>query len=147
MFFGTGALKNFAMFDFLFNKFVDLQPCNFINKRLQHRCFSYSLTEHLFYRTLPVVVSRNILWTLSLLHMRMKIRVSVWNVLALQRLLHFTGCVSFLSITFFFSYFFVDFSNCLGTEVSLLKWSIRVAHRFLSGVPRPQLFQFYLVLV
>ena len=51
--------------------------------------------------------------------MRMINGVIVWYVLALQRLFHFVTCVSFLSISFFFSYFFVDFTTWLGIEVSL----------------------------
>ena len=62
-----------------------------------------NLWEHLFYRTLPVAASGNILWNLSLLHMRMLDRVIAWYVLALQRLFHFIACVLFLSI--FFSFF------------------------------------------
>ena len=38
---------------------------------------------------------------------------------SIQRLFHFIACVSFLSISFFFSYFFVDFATCLGIQVSL----------------------------
>ena len=49
--------------------------------------------------------------------MRMMNRVIVWYVLALQRLFNFIACVSFLSISF--SFFFVDFTTCLGIEVSL----------------------------
>ena len=51
--------------------------------------------------------------------MRMMNRVIVWYVLALQRLFHFIACVSFLSISFSFFNFFVDFTTCLGIEVSL----------------------------
>ena len=120
MFFGTGAFKNFAMMEFLFNKVAGLQAWGFIKKRLQHRSFSVKFAkEHLFYRTLPVAASGDILRTLSLLHMRMMNRVIAWYVLALQRQFHFIPCVSFLSISFFFSYFFVYFATCLGIEVSL----------------------------
>ena len=49
--------------------------------------------------------------------MRMMNRVIVWYVLALQRLFHFIAYVSFLSISFLF--FFVNFTTCLGIEVSL----------------------------
>ena len=51
--------------------------------------------------------------------MRMMNRVIVWYVLALQRLFHFIACFSFLSISFSVFYFFVDFTTCLGIEVSL----------------------------
>ena len=47
MFFGTGAFKNFAMLDFLFNKVAGFQACNFIKKRLQHRCFSVKFAKSL----------------------------------------------------------------------------------------------------
>ena len=47
MFFGTGALKNFAMLEFLSNKVAGLQACNFIKKRLQHRCFSVKFAKSL----------------------------------------------------------------------------------------------------
>ena len=46
MFFKTDVLKNFANFtekktvlESLLNKFPVLKGCNFIKKRLQHRCF------------------------------------------------------------------------------------------------------------
>ena len=39
MFFGIGALKDFVMLEFLFNKVAGLQACNFIKKRLQYKCF------------------------------------------------------------------------------------------------------------
>ena len=52
--------------------------------------------------------------------MPMMNRAIVWYVLALQRLFRFIACVSFLSISFFFIFFFcVDFTTCLGIEVSL----------------------------
>ena len=47
MFFGTGALKNFATLDFLFNKVAGFQACNFTKKRLQHRCFSVKFAKSL----------------------------------------------------------------------------------------------------
>ena len=126
IFFGIGAVKNFAMLEFLLNKVAGLQTCNFIKKRLQHRCFLWNLwnfsvksLKNLFYRTLPVATSENILWALSLLHMRMMNRVIAWYVVVLQSLFHFTACVSFLSISFIFSYVFVAFTTSLGIEVSL----------------------------
>ena len=47
LFFGTGALKNFAMLEFLFDKVADPQACNFIKKRLQHSCFSVEFAKSL----------------------------------------------------------------------------------------------------
>ena len=66
-----------------------------------------------------MAASGNILWTLSLMHMRMMNAIITWYVLVFQRLFRFIAFVSFLSISFFFSYFFVDFITCLGIEVSL----------------------------
>ena len=45
--------------------------------------------------------------------------VIAWYVLALQHLFRFMACVSLLSISLFFFFFFVDFTTCLGIEVSL----------------------------
>ena len=54
IFFRTGALKNFPMFTvkylcwmFLFNKVAGLKACNFIKKRLQHKCFSVKFAKSL----------------------------------------------------------------------------------------------------
>ena len=47
MFFGTGALQNFAMLEFLCNNVAGLQAHNFIKKRLQHRCFSVKFAKSL----------------------------------------------------------------------------------------------------
>ena len=58
MFFGTGALKNFAMLEFLANEVAGLQAF----RNLQN------LEEYLFCRTLTVAASGNILCTISLLH-------------------------------------------------------------------------------
>ena len=41
-----------------------------------------------------------------------KERIYEWYVLALQRLFCFLAFVSFLSISFFFSFFFVDSTTC-----------------------------------
>ena len=45
MFLKMGGLENVVIFT---GKPTGLQACNFVKKRLQHRCFS------VFYRTLPV---------------------------------------------------------------------------------------------
>ena len=57
VFYKKAILKNFATFkgknllwEFLFNKFADLQVCNFIKKRLQQRCFPVN-KKHLVWRT------------------------------------------------------------------------------------------------
>ena len=78
MFFGTGALKNFAMLEFLFNKVAGLQVCNFIKKRLQHWCFSMKFAKSLrasFLQNTSGGCFWKYLITLSLLHMRMMNRV------------------------------------------------------------------------
>ena len=43
------------VFESLFNKVAGLNPCNFIKKRLQHRCFSVNFANFVypFYRTPP----------------------------------------------------------------------------------------------
>ena len=46
-FFGTSALKNIAMLEFIFNKVAGFQARNFIKKRLQHRCFSVKFAKSL----------------------------------------------------------------------------------------------------
>ena len=65
MFFKIGVLKNFAVirrktpvFESLFNKIAGLKSCNFIKKRLQHRCFPFFI-EHLW--LLPYVEKNKIL--------------------------------------------------------------------------------------
>ena len=76
--------------------------------------------------------------------------VIAWYVLILQRLFRFIAFVSFLSISFFFSYFFVDFTTCLGIEVYLWscsqipKWSFEgwVASVLLSIIKLTGLVQF-----
>ena len=59
-----------------------------------------------FYRAHPVAASGNIAWTFSLLDLRTMNSVILWYVLDPQRLFHFIACVSFLLISFCFSYFF-----------------------------------------
>ena len=44
-FFGTGGLKNYAMLEFPSKNVAGLQACNFIKKRLQHRCFSVKFAK------------------------------------------------------------------------------------------------------
>ena len=51
--------------------------------------------------------------------MRMVNCVIAWYVLTLQRIFHINASVSFLSISFFFCYFFVDFTTCLCIDVSV----------------------------
>ena len=66
MFLKGSVLKNFRnilkktpLLESLFNKFVSLQDCNFIQNRLQHRCFPVNVpkfSEKHFYRT-PLVAA------------------------------------------------------------------------------------------
>ena len=117
MFFEAVALKHLSMLKFRFNKIADFQACNFIKKRLQQKQFSVTFSKE--WLALSVAASGNILWTFFLLHMRMMNRIIAWNFLAPQGLFYFIACVSFLFISFFLSYFLVDFTTFLGIEVSL----------------------------
>ena len=66
MFLKVSVLKNFCnihrktlLLEPLFNKVASLQACNFIKKRLQHRCFPMNITKFFgkaFYRT-PLVAA------------------------------------------------------------------------------------------
>ena len=132
IFFGTGALTNFAMLEFLSNKIAG----NFIKTRLHHRCFSEKFAKSLRASFLQNIYG-GYFWKyleLSLFCiMRMMNRVIVWYVLALQRLFHFIVCfVSFYF--FFFFYFFVDFTTCLGIEVSLS--ILQIKHWSCSQIPK-----------
>ena len=84
MFFEIGVLKNFATFtgkhalESLLNKVASLKPCNFIKKRLQHRCFPVNIakflrttffTEHLR-RLLLIVTAILSLYALIINNMR-----------------------------------------------------------------------------
>ena len=117
MFFGTGALKNLAMLEFCFNIVVGLQASNFIKKRLHYRCFSVKFSKSLrasfLQNTSCGCFWKYLMWTLSLLRMRMMNRVIAWYALALQCLFHFIACVSLLSIYFFFFLFFCGFYSLL----------------------------------
>ena len=69
------CLKNVGIFNgkyfcwSLFNNVPGLQACNFINKKLQHRCFPVNIAKlfksNFFYRTLLVIAS--VLWTITML--------------------------------------------------------------------------------
>ena len=139
MFFGTGALKNFAMFavKYLCWSFFLIMLQAFMSAISLKRdsnigVFLWNL-RNLFYRTLQVAASGIILWTLSLsLSLSIAYENDEWchwvYVLALQLLFHFIACVSFLSTSFFF----LNFTTCLGIVVSLsiLKKSGGVVSRF-----------------
>ena len=87
------------------------------NQFQNKKSFESSITSYTsignFKNTYPLIFTistDHLLWTLSLLHIRtMNILISLY-VLALQRLLHFIACV--VSISLFFSYFFVGSTTC-----------------------------------
>ena len=130
MFFGTGTLKNFAMFtvkylcwSFFLIKLQAFRLAILLKTDSSKSRFLWNLQnlcKHFFYRILPVAASGNISWALSFLHMRMMNGVFAWYVFALQRLIHFVACVSFLSISFPFLIFlgFYYLLGC-GEEVEL----------------------------
>ena len=52
MFFEIGVIKNFAIFtgkhlESLCNEVAELKACNFIKKRLQHKCFLVNIAKFL----------------------------------------------------------------------------------------------------
>ena len=109
------------MLESLFIKVVGLKTCSSIKKRLQHMYFSVKFAK--FLRT--TFFAERIRWllleisqTLSLLHLRTMNRVTSWYVLTPQPLFYFMAYVSFLSISFFFSYFFLWILLPFGFKVS-----------------------------
>ena len=128
------------------------EPCNFIKRNSNISVFLWNFRnfwKHFFYRTHPVGTFGNISWTLSLLHMRTMNGVISRYVLALQRSFSFIACVSFLSISFFSSYYlFVNSTTCWGTDVnlSILRKRSEVIPMFLSEISRGELLQPYLVI-
>ena len=125
-----GVLKNFAIFTgrhlcwcLFFNEYAGLNACNFIKNRLQHKFFPVKFvkflrtlffTEHV--RWLFLEISYELSLSLSLLHLRTMNGVISW---ALQRLFHFTVCVTFLSVSLFFFYFLSWILLLFDFEVSL----------------------------
>ena len=49
------------MLESLFNKVADLQPCNAIKKRLQHRCFPVNIAKSLRTPILKIICERLLL--------------------------------------------------------------------------------------
>ena len=98
-----------------------------------------------FHRTHPMAASGNISWNLSVLHLRTMNGVILRYVLALQRLLHFTAFVSFLSI---YSFFFCGFYYFMVLTQVCQYWKqgSEVVPRVLSEVLRCVLLQPYLVI-
>ena len=122
MFCRSGTLKNFIMLSCFLIKFQVFWSAISFKRDCNIGAFLWNLQnlyDYLFYKTFPVAASGNILWTLSLLHMTMMNRVFAWYAFALQHLFHFIACILFLSVSFFFSYFFVDFFTYLGIELFL----------------------------
>ena len=62
--------------------------------------------------------------SVCLLQIRTMKDVILCYLLTLQRLFNFVVRTSFLSSSFFFSYFFVDSTTCWGTEVTL--WILKI---------------------
>ena len=138
MFFGTGALKNFAMLEFLSNEVAGLQACNFIKKRLQHRCFSVKFAKSLRASFLQNT-SGGCLWK----YLMKSLLIAYENDgschcvvrIGSPALISFY-CVCFVSFYFFlfFFNFFVDFTTCLGIEVSLS--ILQIKHWSCSQIPK-----------
>ena len=136
MFFGTGALKNFAMFA------VKYLCWSFFLIMLQAFMSAISLketqTQVFFCEICEIFFTEHFRWLLLEISYELSLSLSVayendewchWMyVLALQLLFHFIACVSFLSTSFFF----LNFTTCLGIVVSLsiLKKSGGVVPRF-----------------
>ena len=54
-----GFLKNFSIFTgkhLCWSLFAGLQGCNFIKKRLQHRCFLVNISEQLLLKGTPMQI-------------------------------------------------------------------------------------------
>ena len=140
MYFRIDALKDFAIFTekhlcwslFLIN-IQAWRPATLLKRdsNIGVFCEICEIFHNTFLcRTHAVAASGNISWTVSLLHLRIMNGIISWYVLTPQCLFHFITCVSLLSISFFFSYFF-----CGLVELFLE-----------SGVSRDELFQPYLVI-
>ena len=112
-----GLLKISQCWSFFFYKI-----CSFVKKRLQYRCFSVKFAKSLGASFLQST-SGGCFWKYLINSFFIACEndmngVIAWYVLALQRIFGFIAFVSFLSISFFFSYFSVDFTTCLGMKVS-----------------------------
>ena len=110
------------MLEILFNKVAGLQACNFIKKRLQHRCFSVKFAKSLRASFLQNT-SGDCFWKYLMNSLFIAYESDEWSHCVVRigspTFISFY-CVCFVSFYFFlFSYFFVDFTTCLGIEVSL----------------------------
>ena len=150
MFFRTGALKNLEVLEFLSNKFAGLQACNFIKKRLQHRCFSVKFSKSLRASFLRYT-SGGCFWKylMNSLIIVYENDESCYCVLRIgSPMLISFYCVCFVSFNFFLFFYFlwILLGTCLGIEVSLSILQIKhINPRFLSGVSRGEMIQPYLV--
>ena len=121
MFFGTGALENFAMLEFLLNKVAGLQVCNFIKKRLQNRCFSVKFAK-LLRASFLQNTSGGCFWKylMNSLFIAYENDESCHCVVRIgsPALISLQG-VCFVSFYFFFFSYFFCFTTCLCIEVSL----------------------------
>ena len=122
MFFGIGALQNFALLEFLFNNVTGLQACNFIKKRLQCRCFSIKLAKSVRASFLQNTSGR-CFWKylMNSLFIAYENDESCHCVVCIgSPALISCYCLRFVSFYFFLLFlFFVDFTTCLGNEVNL----------------------------
>ena len=72
VFYKKALLKNFPIFtgktpalESLFNKVAGVQACNFIKKRLQHRCFPVAIAKFLRTSTLKNICEQLLLYILT----------------------------------------------------------------------------------
>ena len=105
MYFRIGVLKNFAMFTEKYLRWSFF----LINMQVLRPARTPFFTEYSRWPLLEYLMNS------------LFIAFETMNsyVLALQRLFHFIACPSFLSISFFFSYFFLWILLLFGFEVSL----------------------------
>ena len=122
MFFRTGALKNVTKLEFLFKKVAGLQACNFIEKRLQHKCFSVKIEKSLRVSFLQntsgdcfwkyLFNSLYCIWEWWIVSLRGMYWLSSSYLILLR-------AFSFFLFLSFFSYFFVNFTTWLDIVVNL----------------------------
>ena len=129
MYLRIGVLKDLAMFtgkhlcwSLFFNKYEGFKVCNFLKKRLQHKGLPVKFAK--FLRT-PFLqnTSGGCFWKylMNSLFIAFENNEQCHFVVRIgsPALVSFY-CVCFVSFYFFlFSYFFVDFTTCLGIKVSL----------------------------
>ena len=129
MFFRIGILKNFAMFtgkhfrwSLFLIKLQAFRPSTLLKRDSNigiscEICDTFKKT--FFYRIHPVAGSRNISWTLSLLHIRRINGVISWYVWLSSAYFILARVFRFFLFLSFFLISFEDFTTCWGIEVSL----------------------------